>query len=186
MRKRGERKMGKKIFCTLLAVAMIVMMVFPASAWVYPDCTEDSLYERYGPRIKNILIHLYDTDTAEFEALKAGDIDITDWPLSKTVYEELSKPPYSETIKIVNYGPEFGLFILDMNSNPNPYKGNPPNPAYPQKDYIYYPGLGNPMANVWLRRAIGHLIDREYLITLPELGDGFAYTMYTTMPPAMP
>jgi ABC-type transport system substrate-binding protein len=177
--------MGKKIFCMVFAVAMIAMMVFPASAWVYPDGTEDKLYERYGPRIKNILIHLYDTDTAEFEALKAGDIDIVDWPLSKKVYQELTQPPYNETINVVNYGPEFGLFILDMNSNPNPYKGNPPDPAYPQKDYIYYPGLGNPMANVWLRRAIGHLIDREYIITLPEIGAGFAYPMYTTMPPAM-
>lgn len=179
--------MEKKIFYMVFAVAMIAMMVLPANAWVYPDCHEDSLYERYGPRAAQLLIHLYDDDTAEFTALKAGDIDIVDWPLSKAVYTELSAPPYNETIKIVNYGPEYGLFILDMNSNPNEYKGNPPviDPEYKQKDYIYYPGLGNPMANVWLRRAIDHLIDREGLIALPEIGAGFGYPMYTTMPPAM-
>lgn len=177
--------MEKKILCVVIVAAMAFLMVLPVNAWVYPDCTEDKLWERYGPRAKDLLIHLFDNDPAEFAALEAGVIDIIDWPIPKTTYEKWSKPPYNETIKIVNYGPEYGLFILDMNSNPNPYKGNPPDPEYPQEDFIYYPGLGNPMANVWLRRAIGHLIDREAIIALPEIGAGFGYPMYTTIPPAM-
>jgi len=136
-------------------------------------------YDQNAPRAGKLLISLFDNATAEFEALKRGEIDIVDSPLSKTVYDELSQPPYNETIQIVNYGPEFGLFILDMNSNPNEYLGNPPDPAYPNPVYP------NPMANVWLRRAIGHLINRSSYIADPAIGVGFGYPMYTTMPPAM-
>lgn len=171
--------MHKKFVCSIFALAMVALMLFPANAWVYPNGSEDSKWERYGPRVGQLLIHMYDNDPAEFAALKAGDIDIVDWPLSKTVYEELTQPPYNETINVVNYGPEFGLFILDMNSNPNQYMGNPPDPRYPNPVYP------NPMANVWLRRAIDHLIDREGLIADPSIGAGFGYPMYTTMPPAM-
>ncbi|MEM2567977.1 MAG: ABC transporter substrate-binding protein, partial [Candidatus Bathyarchaeia archaeon] len=171
--------MKKKVLCMVFAVAMIALMVFPVSAWVYPDCTEDKLWERYGPRAKDLLIHLFDNDPAEFAALEAGVIDIIDWPIPKTTYEKWTKPPYNETIKVVNYGPEFGLFILDMNSNGNEYLGNPPDPEYPNPVYP------NPMANVWLRRAIDHLIDREAIVALPEIGAGFGYPMYTVMPPAM-
>jgi ABC-type transport system substrate-binding protein len=177
--------MRYKTLFPIMAILLTAMMLLPVNAWIYPDCSEDGLFEMYGPRAQRLLIHLYDDDTAEFAALKAGDIDMSDWPLSKTEYEDMSTN-YADVIKITNYGPEFGLFLLDLNSNNNTDLGNPPDPAYPQDPTVWYPGAGNPMADVNLRRAIAYLIDRPGLIADPTIGAGFGFPMYTMMPPGMP
>jgi len=173
---------SKKMFLTLMSVLMLVALVTPTFAWVYHDnLTEDGKYEDFGPRADRLLIKLYASDDAEFDALEAHDIDITDWPVPKTRYEKWTDPeqPYKDYIRIANYGPEFGLFILDMNSNPNEYLGNPPNASYPNPVYP------NPMSVPGLRRAIAHLVNRAEYLADPSIGAGFGYPMYTTMPPAM-
>jgi ABC-type transport system substrate-binding protein len=189
--------MKKNIAIAIAAMMAISILITPVLAWHYNDGTEDGLWEDYGPRAGSLLMHLYADDTAEWNALKAGDIDITDWPLSKTVADELVAG-YDDVIEIANYGPEYGLFILDMNCNPNQYLGNPPDPAYVNPVADQDPGTGNPrigagagpandhnpMSDVWLRRAIGYLIDRPGLIADPTIGAGFGFPMYTTMPPA--
>jgi len=190
----------KIVFPAIVAMlAILTLSVLPANAWVYPDSTSDAKWEQFGPRADKLLIKLYADDLGEFAALEAGDIDIVDWPIPKLRYQKWTSPPWNETIKVVNYGPEFGLYIIDMNSNNNQYLGNPPNPAYPnpvadRDPTVGNPNIGggagtandyNPMSNVWLRRAIDHLIDRDGIIALPEIGAGFGFPMYTTMPPGM-
>ncbi len=194
-----ESKMEKRILLEIAIFLMLGLLWTPTFAWVHPDGSQDVLCECYGPRADKLLIHLYGDDTAEWAALKAGDIDITDWPLSKTAYEELKQMPYNETIQVANYGPEFGLFILDLNSNNNQYLGNPPDPAYPNPVADNNDAIGNqaikdgdgaannhnPMSSVYMRRAIAYLIDRPGLIADPAIGTDFGWPMYTTMPQAM-
>ena len=163
----------KNIYLILVAVMMVSMMlsIIPVNAWIDDGTTR---YEKFGPRAKKLLIKLYSDDTAEFAALENGEIDICDWPLSKTVYDEIQTS--YPNVNITNYGAEYGLFILDINSNNNEYLGNPPDPEYPNPVYP------NPTSDVWLRRAIAYLIDRDGYIADPAIGAGFGYPMYTTMP----
>lgn len=92
---------GKVLLVMLLTLTLLWA---PTFAWVYPDGSEDALYESYGPRAGKLLIHLYTDAHTQCDALIAGEIDITDWPLSKTVYEELTQWPYNETIQVVITG----------------------------------------------------------------------------------
>jgi len=195
---KGERRMQKKIVIPILVTLMLAMLAFPAFAWVYPDGSTDAVYEQFGSRADSLLINLYADDIAEFDALEAGDIDITDWPIPKALYEKWTGPGY-EYINVVNYGPEFGLFLLDLNSNNNQYLDNPPNPAYPNPVADRNPATGNakiaggagpandynPMSDVHLRRAIAYLVNRDEYVADPAIGAGFGYPMYTMMPVAM-
>jgi ABC-type transport system substrate-binding protein len=197
---KGERSMQRKIILSIVILLMLLMLTGPVFAWVYPDGSKDAVYEEFGPRADNVLIKLYATDAQEFAALEAQQIDICDWPIPKAKYVAWTAPPYSDYINVVNYGPEFGLNILDMNSNPNKYMGRPPsaarglNPVGDQDDTVGNPKIKggdpkannyNPMSNLYMRRAIAYLVNRDAYIADPSIGAGFGYPMYTTMPPAM-
>lgn len=175
---KGEKELKMKtVFKVLVALAMLSMLtsIIPVYAWIYPDAT--TAYEKFGPRAKKLLINLYADDTAEFEALKAGDIDMTDWPLSKVVYEDIVDN--YPGVGTASFGPEFGIYIFDLNCNNNVNLGNPEDPTYPNPVYQ------NPMSDVWLRRAVAHCVDRPSYIADPSIGAGFGLEMYTTMPQAM-
>jgi len=172
--------MNKKAFIATIAFLMIPLLMVatvPVKAWDYTDGTSsDTLYETFGPRADKLLIKLYESDTAEFDALATGEIDITDWPLTKPYYDQFTTPPENESIEVFSYGAEFGLFLLDINWNNNTYLGNPPDPAYSN------PVFPNPLASVDFRKAIWHLHDKP--AWLPEiLGEGFYYDVYTVVPP---
>jgi ABC-type transport system substrate-binding protein len=181
--------MMKKAVFTVLAIAMMAIMLIPAHAFIFPNCTSDLSFEQFGPRADRLLIHLYADDLTEFAALRAGEIDVEDWPLSKAEYLTDSVPPYNNSLKIVNYGAEYGLYILDFNNNNNTYLGNPPDPGNgnnPADVKVLNPNTGasyNWLADVWLRRAIDYLVDRTALIADPSIGAGFGYPLYTVIPP---
>jgi ABC-type transport system substrate-binding protein len=171
----------------LLLIAMFAALLLPAApvmAWTYNDGTpEDFKYERFGPRADKLLIKLYSSEVPEWEGLAAHEIDITDWPLDATYYDLFKSntinpatgQPYNETINVLGYGAEFGLFILDINNNPNEFLGNPPDPAYPNPVYP------NPTSVKEMRQAIAHLVDRTWLETI--IGPGFYFPVYTPVPP---
>ena len=168
-----------KVILSIAVILMLSVLTLPTYAWVYHDNpVDDGLYERFGPRADRLLISLFAGDVSEFDALAAGDIDLTDWPLPKTRYQDWTTAPLNDTIQVVSYGPEYGLFILDINSNNNEHLGNPPDPAY---ENPVYP---NPTSNLGLRRAIAYLVNRDEYLADPSIGAGFGYPMYTTMPPA--
>lgn len=195
---KGEIRMQRKIVIPILAILMLAMLTFPAFAWVYPDGSTDAVYEKFGSRADTLLINLYADDIAEFAALEGHDIDICDWPMPKALYTKWTGTGY-EYINVVNYGPEFGLFILDMNSNNNQYLGDPPKSEYPNPVADRDPAVGNvligggagpandynPMSDVHFRRAIAYLVNRDVYIADPSIGAGFGFPMYTTMPVAM-
>ena len=163
-------------FSMLMVIAMLFPMVFAFEYGnpAHPDNTE---FETFGPRCDNLLIKMYATTDAEWDALEAHEIDVTDWPLTAERYLRYQTSPYNESIKVISYGPEFGLFLFDLNNNNNPFLGNPQdanytNPVYP-----------NPMSEVVLRKAIAYLSDRTYVIN-EVIGEGYAFPVYTPMSPA--
>jgi ABC-type transport system substrate-binding protein len=164
--------------------AVLLLPVAPVTAWSYNDGTpDDQLFESFGPRADKLLIKLYSSEVPEWEGLAAHEIDITDWPLDAEYYnlfqsDEINPAtglPYNETINVLSYGAEFGLFILDINNNPNEYLGNPPDPAY------LNPVYPNPTSVKEMRQAIAHLVDRTWLETI--IGPGFYFPVYTPVPP---
>ncbi len=173
----------------VLTAALLVssaLLVSPTLSWVYQDGSpQDVRFEMFGPRADNLLIKLYENEMVEWDALASGEIDVADWPLSKTYNDlfasDMTNPatglPYNETINTVSYGGELGLYILDINNNPYEYLGNPPDPRYPNPVYP------NPCSEVSFRQAIAHLVNRSWLETI--VGTDFYIPLYTVVPPAL-
>jgi len=175
----------KEIEFTLAFFFAVALLMAPVSPWVYQDNSlSDTRFERFGPRADRLLIKLYSNETAEWDALARGEIDITDWYLSKTYYDLFTSNainpstglPYNETINTVSYGAEFGIYLLDINNNNNEFLGNPPDPAYPNPVYP------NPGSVKEFRQAIAHLVDRSQLDSM--IGEGFYVPLYTLIPPS--
>ncbi len=161
---------------------MLTFNIQPIKSWTYNDGTsDDTKFQKFGPRADRLLIKL-ENETAEWYALANGEIDITDWPLSKEYYDlftsNTANPatglPYNETINTVFYGSELSLIILDINNNNNEHLGNPPDPSYPNPVYP------NPTSVKEMRQAIAHLVDRSQLDTI--IGEGFYEPLYTIVP----
>jgi ABC-type transport system substrate-binding protein/murein DD-endopeptidase MepM/ murein hydrolase activator NlpD len=175
------KKLVSGIMLTLLITSMLTLAfnIQPVKAY-----SEGTTYEEFGPRADKLLIKLYPTETAEWDALARGEIDITDWPLSKSYYELFNSNainpatglPYTETINTFSF-PQFEFYILDINNNNNPYLGNPPDPAYPNPVYP------NPTSVKEMRQAIAYLTDRNQLTAI--IGEGFYTSLYTVVPPSM-
>jgi ABC-type transport system substrate-binding protein len=140
---------------------MISMLAIPVHAWSYgnPATPDDGIFEKYGPHANKLLIKLYTTETSEWEAgLEGHQIDVTDWPLDETHYNRYVNPPWDAEVKVMGYGPEFGLYEFDLNNNNNLYLGNPPNPAYPNPVYP------NPMSELSLRKAVAYLSNKQKIV----------------------
>jgi ABC-type transport system substrate-binding protein len=161
---KGERRKMKEkmvLMSLVLIVSMLAMVAMPARAWEYFDTTvadpqTDNLVDYSGPHADRIQIRLYNNELTEFQALEAGQIDMTDWPIDTAHYDAWTQDPLQQKIGVSSKGAGCDMFILDMQMNPNPtlYPGGPPNPAYTAP-------FGNPMADVWLRRAIACVVDRR-------------------------
>ncbi|RLI44761.1 hypothetical protein DRO69_06640 [Candidatus Bathyarchaeota archaeon] len=170
----------RKEISLLVAILALAIIVSPVFAWSYgdPSKPDDTKYETFGPRADQLLIKLYASDISEWESgIEGGEIDITDWPLDQEHYNRYTTPPLNETLKVMGYGAEFGIFLFDLNNNNNTYLGNPPNASYPN------PVFPNPMADANLRKAIAYLVDRSYVISV--VGEIFAVPLYTPVPPSM-
>jgi len=75
---------AKPVFAifVLLMLALMMIPAMPAKAWEYQDgAPSDDKFEVFGPRADKMLIKLYSTAEAEWDALAKGEIDITDWLL---------------------------------------------------------------------------------------------------------
>jgi ABC-type transport system substrate-binding protein len=150
---------------------MFTMAIAPSMAFIYPDGSEDNKFEIFGPRIDKILVKKYNEVDPMFAALQAGEVDITDWALTKTWQTTFSG---DSDIVVKSYGGEAGYYIIDYNHNSNPYLGNPPNPEYPN------PINPNPTSVAAFRAASTHLVDRVYLCNV--LGEGLYDPIFTPIP----
>jgi ABC-type transport system substrate-binding protein len=166
-------------FLALLMLSILIIPNAPVKAWEYQDGTpSDTKFEKFGPRADKLLIKLYSSPEAEWDALARGEIDITDWPLTKPYHDMFNSPPYNEIINKIFYGNESGMFILEINNNNNTYLGNPPQLVYPNPVYP------NPCSVVSFRQAIWHLTDRTILTDLIGPEGEFYEPQYTPVPPS--
>jgi len=183
-----ERRVSKRVFAifAFLLFQMLIGLLTPVKTWDYQDGTpSDTNYERFGPRADKLLIKFYSSDSDEWSALARGEIDMTDWALTKLYYDLFTSNeinpytglPYNQTINLIPYGAEFGLSMLDVNNNNNQYLGNPQDPAYPNP---LYP---NPTSVKEMRQAIAHLVNRTHLII--NIVGVFGVPIYTPVPPSM-
>ncbi|MEM2703266.1 MAG: ABC transporter substrate-binding protein [Candidatus Bathyarchaeia archaeon] len=177
----------KKALICLAALLMALIVVNPVFAWTYWNCTSDTKFETFGPRVDKLLINLYSSDISEWESgLEGGEIDVTDWPLDVTHYNKYIADP---RFKVLGYGAEFGLYLFDFNNNNNTFLGNPPNPAYPNPVFPNPMGYSIAESSVlhdngwWLRAAIANLVDRETLVSY--VGPSVATPIYTPVPPSL-
>lgn len=180
LRKMGKgayRKMRDKtlvVAALLVGLIMLSLAVAPLEAFVYPDGSEDNLSEIFGPRVDKILIRKYASFDAEMQGLQNGEIDITDWSLTKTWVNTLSADP---NVRILKNGGEAGYYTINFNNNNNTYLGNPENPDYPN------PAYPNPTSMPSIRQAIAYMIDRTALCS--DLGAGLYDPIYTPIPSYM-
>jgi len=126
-------------------IAILGIFLLPSTVFAQPPVVDYTLMEQWGPRAEDFLMKFYSTDTLEFEGLQAGEIDIVEWPLTKTYYDRWTAPPYNETIAVVGAGPEWGMYILDVNNNE----------TLPD-------GSNNPCNDPAFRHALWHLVDRTF------------------------
>jgi hypothetical protein len=159
----------------LVAALMLSMTVAPSMAFLYPDGSQDNYFENYGPRMDQILVKKYASLQSEIDALKAGEIDFTDWALEKAMIDDLSG---DANIAVVGYGGEVGYYTFNYNNNPNEYLGNPPNSLYPNPKYG-----NNPTEVKEFRQACSYLLDRPAICTGP--GQGMYEPIYTPIPAYM-
>jgi ABC-type transport system substrate-binding protein len=158
----------------LVAVLMLSMATVPSLAFIYPGGAQDNYFEIFGPRIDQILIKKYAELQPEIDALKAGEIDFTDWALEKPMVDDLSTDP---NIAVVGYGGEVGYYTMNFNNNNEQFLGNPPDPAYANPVYP------NPMSAPALRQASSYLIDRDLLSSGP--GQGMYEPIFVPVPKYM-
>ena len=165
----------KTIVISSLLVALMMFSIAPAYAFYHPSTgTEDNKFENFGPRIDRILIKMYGTLESEIAALQNGEIDITDWALTKPLITTLSADP---NVVVLGYGGEAGYYELNFNNNNNQYLGNPPDPSAPNPVYQ------NPMSEISFRQAVSMSIDNAYLTSV--LAEGLYDPIYVPVPSYM-
>jgi len=121
------------IFITLLATSILA---FPVRA-----------SPTKGPRIDEVLIKIYDSDTAEFIAFEACDIDMVDWPLGASEVDKWTGPGY-EHIEL-DFFKEMGMYEVDVNNN---------------LTMPSYPDWRSPTSYKEFRQAIACMIDKPYIV----------------------
>jgi hypothetical protein len=131
---------------------------------------------------------MYAGETDEFNALTAGVIDMTDWPVDQAHYTQWTSLPDSNNVAVSLTGPDFSMYIIDMNlDNRALLDDGSANPAYyyhtsPGGSDIPEPLGYNPMSDVWLRRAIATTVDKAAFMGTVVTGPPFlAIPMYTPL-----
>ena len=144
----------------LLMIPLLFALLFSMVSMAF---AQYDTYEQFGPRVKNFLMKFYSDEGLEFEGLEAGDIDIVEWPLTKTYYDRWTSPPYNESIAVVGSGPEYGMYIFDINNNETLPDGTPCFTSDPI-----------------IRHAIAHLVDRDQIASTDF--EGLAEPLYVPIP----
>ncbi len=148
------KEKAKVVTMLLAALMMFSVPAIPSFAFVYPNGSTDDKYEIFGPRVDRILIKEYPSPDAEIAALQNGEIDITDWHLTKAQQDMLTGNP---DIGFLDYQGDPVYYTLNFNNGNDQYFGDPPDPFRPNPVYP------NPCSNVIFRQALGSLIDVEAL-----------------------
>ncbi|MCS7386410.1 MAG: ABC transporter substrate-binding protein [archaeon GB-1867-005] len=136
----------------VLLLLMQLVHVVPIYAGEVPPEQENWRWEPYGPRVDEYLYTIITDYDAELMAFKAGEIDTAGIEAERL--EEVKDDP---NIYILSYQ-TFNLQLLGINTMQYPWN---------------YTAI---------RKAVAHLIDREWIIR--EVFQGFGYPTESPIPPA--
>jgi ABC-type transport system substrate-binding protein len=103
-------------------------------------------------RNKGLEIYFYRNSTEAFAALKSGEVDLLQCYVTYEQYQYVVSDP---TLMLAGIC-ESGLFEFDLNNN------------YTIADF---PGVRNPLNEVTFRRALAHMVDKDWIIS--EVLKGF-------------
>jgi len=109
--------MHKKLVLTAFAILAISLMLVPVNAWVYPWSDRDLKFEKFGPRLDGIFIKMYAGTAKEWGGMKAHEIDVTDWPLTKYWYDQFVGDPAFKLVEYPSPPGEAGYYIEYLNHN---------------------------------------------------------------------
>ena len=150
-----------KLLAMFLVFASLTTMILGASA--------------AGPTTPNLLIKIYLDPVQEENALGKGDVDINDWPLSKTFITTYAGNP---AITLNEYA-EIGEMEFDINNQLWP-TGAITAPRVGAKNTFFDPNGARDIAALHFRRAISHLANKAKYTTT-YMG-GYGYVMETVVP----
>jgi hypothetical protein len=90
-------------------------------------------------------VRFYGSHEAAYAALKAGDVDFIQWSLT---YEQRLDVEADPDMAVTGYS-ENGMMEFDLNNN---------------YTIATYPGVRNPLNDMWFRRAISCAVDKDYIV----------------------
>jgi ABC-type transport system substrate-binding protein len=152
------------------------MFIASLNAWEYNEETpSDNHSESFGPRVDRILIKLYNDHELMWNALREGQLDLTDYDLTNESYRIFCAPPFNNTINVISSSSDGAFYILDINNNNNKFLGNPPDQNYPNPVYP------NPCSVLGMRKAIAYLCNRDYIVD--NITGPLGYPLYTPLIP---
>jgi ABC-type transport system substrate-binding protein len=165
----------KKLLLTASVLTLVmVISTIPAHAWVYPNGSEDTKFETYGPHVRGILIKLYNSVEDELTAMDYDSLDFEDSALPNSWVNRWQN---DSRFQLKSDGGEAGYYILDINKNGNPLlPDGSENPAY-------FPELGNPCSVLEFRQALAYMVNRSYITNNILSGSGLP--LWTPLPAYM-
>ncbi|TMI68724.1 hypothetical protein E6H16_01340 [Candidatus Bathyarchaeota archaeon] len=155
------------IFLTL--ANSMYLNVKPVSGTTPTDLPTLNTWAPYGPMVKNLQLHYYASDTAEFNGFLAGNLDLTDWPLPAADYASVESNPDFQLSPLQGGFTIFGIYFNGASSRFTASKESPTSPAngpywgcdwnmgtqftLTEQTYVSKCGIN-------MRQAFAHLIDR--------------------------
>lgn len=186
----------KRTVLTITSIAILVsiaiLMISPVISYDPPiEPSPSSSYERYGPRVYDIIFSAWGDSITEADALQAGDIDLMDWatPTSK-LDPEGDDWRWDPEVTLGDYS-EWGYYEFDINcmqwptghGDMTPPGWNGDEPAVTSGHYWFTPDTCQRCYDArQFRRALAHLVDRSAMVD--NMG-GYAVGMDTFLFPGI-
>jgi len=146
------------ILITALTLSSILFQV-PRPVNAIPGGAVDSttnLWAPYGPRAGNLQYVYYASETSEFVDFENGQLDLTDWPVSKAKFSGYDSNP--DFLLTPGQG-QYGMYGIDFNYASSTW------PAW-GCDFQH----GNSPCGIEIREAMAHLVDRQAFVNDGPLG----------------
>lgn len=158
------KQVSKIILSTVFATILLV------GIFQYAPVEATHLGDQFvpaGPFVDRLFYKVFASEIPEFEALARGELDVTDWVLTKTLATS-QWPAGFVNAPNIHMSPEvteFGMFLLDFNNN-----GGTTVNWWGLLD----PQFGNNAAGQQVRQGIVHLLDKDQYIATDQIISGFA------------
>jgi len=172
-RKTILRTVYRLSFAFLMIWLMLLVPAIPQSGASHQGDGDD--FVQVGPSMDKLLFKVYADETAEFLQLAAGELDVTDWPLT-TAFLDSGQPcanngfPNCPNIGLTPPIEEFGMFLFEFNNNITWW------------GFDFQNGLNPDGAEI--RRAMAHLLDKDAFLATDPLVAGLGSKIDNPAPPS--